>query len=93
MCGWKNHFLGSGGQTYQWVSVKISFNISKKKIFVLVGFECLFYNRLAYIHKKIDEIRLSNEKQLNGSVAEEVKTKKKKQGRDFFSNCTSFLSR
>lgn len=34
--GWKNHFLGSGGQTYQWVSFKISFNISKKKIFVLV---------------------------------------------------------
>ena len=81
MCGWKNHFLGSGGQTYQWVSVKISSNISKKKIFVLVGFECLFYNRLAYIHKKIDEIRLSNEKQLNGSVAEEVKTKIQKENK------------
>ena len=85
MCGWKNHFLGSGGQTYKWVSVKISSNISKKKIFVLVGFECLFCgqnNRLAYIHKgKSDEIRLSNEKQLNGSVAEEVKTKIQKENK------------
>jgi len=57
MCGWKNHFLGSGGQTYQWVSVKISSNISKKKIFVLVGqvlsaFFCGQNNRLAYIQKR-----------------------------------------
>ena len=85
MCGWKNHFLGSGGQTYQWVSVKISSNISKMKILVLAGFECLFCgqnNRLAYTHKgKSDEIRQSNEKQLNGSVAEEVKTKIQKENK------------
>ena len=55
-------FLGSGGQTYQWVSFKILFNMFKKKIFVLVGqvlsaFFCGQNNRVAYIHKgKLDEI-------------------------------------
>ena len=54
----------------------------KRKYLFLLVLSAFFYNRLAYIHKKrIDEIRLSNEKQLNGSVAEEVKTKIQKENK------------
>ena len=66
--------MGSGGQTYQWVSFKISFNISKKKIFVLVDqvLSAFFVDRtidwLTFTKENLMELTNMSEITAKGSV-------------------------